>query len=102
MSSVFEMKIGGRVALQPSEALFFAALSESIDAARKTARNKISLGTFPFPLRRIGGKNVVLVADFFSALGLSPEKTTDGTEGGQEDGIRRRGRPRKLPKGDAQ
>lgn len=101
MTSGFEKKISGRAALQPCEALYFSALSESIDAGRKTARNKISLGTFPFPLRKIGKKNVVLVADFLSALGLSPEKTTDGTEGKQEDGVRRRGRPRKLPEGGA-
>lgn len=61
--------INGKLALRPGEALLVAGLARDIGAGEKTARNKISLGTFPFRLTTIAGKKLVLVRDLLVALG---------------------------------
>lgn len=61
--------VNGKLALRPGEALLVAGLARDIGAGEKTARNKISLGTFPFRLTTIAGKKLVLVRDLLVALG---------------------------------
>lgn len=81
--------LDGRLAIKPGEALWVAGLSSSLAAARKTARNRISDGRFPFPVRHLNGRALVLVADIFQALGLLPQPEATKTARGP-------GRPRKA------
>lgn len=60
--------INGKLALRPGEALHVAGLARDLAAGEKSARNKISLGRFPFPLTIIAGKKLVLVRDLLLAL----------------------------------
>lgn len=64
------MQQNQRIAVHPGEALFLAGLASSITAGKKTARNRLSLGTYPFPTRAVAGRRVVLVADVLAALGV--------------------------------
>jgi hypothetical protein len=83
-----------RLALPAWESLLVAGLSRDADAAKKTARNLIHRGRFPFPLCRIGTKNLVLVKDLFAALGIERE----GSVAHVAEPSRGRGRPRKTAK----
>lgn len=81
--------IAGRLAVKPWEALWLAGLAGSPAQAAKTARNRICDGRFPLPLRRVGGRPVVLVADLLAALGIEPPPVERALPS------RRPGRPRK-------
>ncbi|MEW5892469.1 MAG: hypothetical protein AB1697_04960 [Pseudomonadota bacterium] len=89
--------IKGRLALHPAEALLLAGLSRDMDAARKTARNKISRGIYPFRVRRIGKQNVVLVKDVLEALGLQEPEAPGSMPQPQRRGP---GRPRRSEGGE--
>ncbi len=57
-----------QIALHPAVALVALAYSESLQAAKKTARNLIALGKYPLPLTRILGKQRVLTEDLWNAV----------------------------------
>lgn len=83
-----------RIAVQPWESLVISSFSRDESAAKKTARNKIYEGTFPFPLKKIGSQKVVLLSDIYAALGVD----TVGQPAPEEKPTPKRGvgRPRKL------
>lgn len=72
-----KITINGKLALRPGEALLVAGLSRDLAAGERTARNKMSHGTFPFRLTTIAGKKLVRVEDLLVALGepAAPEFT---------------------------
>lgn len=81
----------GRVAVSPAEA--GAAV---FGWAEKTAKNRVVLGTFPFPIVDLLGRRVVLLADLETALAGAP------TAAKRADPVqlkRSRGRPRKVQGG---
>lgn len=77
--------INGKLALRPGEALHVAGLARDLAAGEKSARNKISLGKFPFPLTIIAGKKLVLVRHLLLALGESA--TNDAIQSGSDSTI---------------
>lgn len=82
-----------KLAVLPWESLLLAGLSRDKAAAQQTARNKICNNKFPFPLRVIAGKKVVLLADVYKSLGIDITPASIPVEAKEER--RRRGRPPK-------
>lgn len=83
----------GRLAVHPAEALFASGISESLEKAQKTARNMRWAGTFPFPLKKVGRHEVVLVADILACLDAGGESFLLECTKAAEAPKRRPGRP---------
>lgn len=85
----------GRAAVTPGEALLALPGSAQRDP-ESAAAQRIGRGTFPFPFRKIGGKNTVLVVDIAAVMaGGAPVAEAAA----QLPARRRPGRPRKVAGG---
>lgn len=90
-----ESRFGGRPSLTPGEALSALPGASQADPDN-AATQRIGRGSFPFPFRRIAGRNVVLLVDVASVLAgeVLPSVAEAPTKFG-----RRPGRPRKAAGG---